>query len=239
MAIYLWNTDDVQAIEDSITYIGRFVSEKYFGKYSANSRKHYCPECVDSSIHWRVFLMKVLEKCIQNEGLIDFAKIGTEWAKSIRSDFGQIASDCKSFLAEALTENVDFPSFDGRSFRASNASISVDNLFANQATTKTDIHITTIHSVKGQTLDSIMLVSAPSKSGNSNDNHWDYWLEDTTSEAARLAYVASSRPKHLLVWAVPKGNNGTMAKLTNIGFVPIYLNEDVTVSRNNIKGSDE
>ena len=85
----------------------------------------------------------------------------------------------------------------------------------------------------------LMLVSAPGKSGNSNDNHWDYWLEDTTSEAARLAYVASSRPKHLLVWAVPKGNNGDMAKLTDIGFVPIYLDEGEVVSGNEIKDSDE
>ncbi|MBA7663988.1 hypothetical protein ES703_72038 [subsurface metagenome] len=84
-----------------------------------------------------------------------------------------------------------------------------------------------------------MLVSAPSKSGNSTDNHWEYWLEDPTSEAARLAYVASSRPKHLLVWAVPKGNNGDMTELTELGFVPVYLDEDAAISANDIKDSDE
>ena len=226
MAIHLWNTDDVQAIEDSIAYMGQFFSEKYFDKYTASSRKHFCPECVDSSIQWRVFLKKVLEKCIRNQSIIDFAKTGTEWVRSVRSDFGQIARDCKPFLAETLTENVNFPDFDGNSFRASDASKPVDNLFSDQATTKSDIPITTIHSVKGQTFDSIMLVSAPSKSGNSNDNHWEYWLEDPTSEAARLAYVASSRPRHLLIWAVPKGNDGDMTKLADLGFITVCLNKE-------------
>lgn len=223
MAIHLWNTDNVQSIEDSITYMGRFFSEKYFGKYSANSRKHCCPECVNSGIQWRVFLMEVLEKCIQNEDLIDFAKTGTEWGRFVRGHFGQIARDCKPLLAETLTEDVDFPDFDGNSFRASDASSPVENLFSGQAATKSDIHITTIHSVKGQTLDSVMLVSAPSKSGNSTDNHWEYWLGDPTSEAARLAYVASSRPKHLLVWAVPTLLPEHINSLNDMGFTMASL----------------
>ncbi len=226
MSIHLWHTGDVQAVKDSISYMGQFFSEKYFDKYSANSRKHYCPECVNYSIRWRVFLLKVLEKCIQNQNLIDFTKTGTEWAKSVRSDFGQIARDCKPFLAETLTEDVDFPDFDGNSFRPSDAPRAVENLFSGRAAIKSDIHITTIHSVKGQTFDSIMLVSAPSKSG-SDDNHWEHWLGDTNPEAKRLAYVASSRPKHLLVWAAPKVNNGDMTKLTKLGFEPVYLDEDV------------
>lgn len=222
MAIHLWRTGDVQAIKDSISYMGQFFSEKYFDKYLANSRKHYCPECVGSVIRWRLFLMKVLEKCIQNQNVIDFAQTGTEWAKSVRSDIGQIARDCKPFLAEALSEDVVFPDFDGNSFRPSDARMPVEKLFSGQAVTKSDIHIATIHSVKGQTFDSIMLVSAPTRQG-SGDNHWEHWLEDPTSEAARLAYVASSRSKHLLVWAVQKGTDGDRKRLTTLGFVPIDL----------------
>ena len=62
--------------------------------------------------------------------------------------------------------------------------------------------MTTIHSVKGETLDAILLVSAPNKQGT-QDGHWTQWLANSKTEAARLAYVASSRSKHLLTWAIP------------------------------------
>ena len=57
--------------------------------------------------------------------------------------------------------------------------------------------------MKGETLDAILLVSALSRQGT-QDGHWTQWLEDLKAEAARLAYVASSRPRHLLAWAIPK-----------------------------------
>jgi len=38
-----------------------------------------------------------------------------------------------------------------------------------------------------------------------------------------------------LVWAVPKGNIGDMAELTELGFVPVYLDEDAAISANDIK----
>jgi hypothetical protein len=41
---------------------------------------------------------------------------------------------------------------------------------------------------------------------------------DKTSEAARFAYVASSRPKHILVWCVKKLNASDQKKLESLGF---------------------
>lgn len=221
-SLHLWETGGTQATKDSIAYLGQFFSEKYFTQHYANPRIHYCPECIDSAIQWRIFLMKVLEKCIQSQNLMDFSKTGTEWARYVRSEFGQIARDCKSYLSENLNVTVDFPDLDSNSFRASDASKPVNHLFSGQAVTESSINITTIHSVKGQTFDSTMLVSAPSKSG-STDNHWEHWLGADNPEAKRLAYVASSRPKHLLVWAIPNPSNGDITKLTDLGFTPVYL----------------
>jgi len=50
--------------------------------------------------------------------------------------------------------------------------------------------------------------------------HWRKWSEDPNSENARFAYVASSRPKYLLVWALPKRSldKEGMQKLTELGF---------------------
>jgi hypothetical protein len=66
---------------------------------------------------------------------------------------------------------------------------------------KSRIRLATIHEIKGETHEATMLVSA---SRRGNQSHWADWIGDKDSEAARLAYVASSRPKTLLVWAVKK-----------------------------------
>ena len=63
-------------------------------------------------------------------------------------------------------------------------------------TTQSALRITTIHNVKGETLEALMLVSSRDK--GTSDGYWTQWLDDPTSEAARLAYVASSRPRKLI-----------------------------------------
>jgi hypothetical protein len=50
-----------------------------------------------------------------------------------------------------------------------------------------------------------MVVSSPTNQG---EGYWKRWLEDPLSENARFAYVASTRPTDLLIWAVP----GTLEK---------------------------
>lgn len=57
----------------------------------------------------------------------------------------------------------------------------------------------TIHEAKGETHGAIIVIP-PSRSGS--DSHWKDWLEDPNSDAARFTYVASSRPRELLIWAV-------------------------------------
>lgn len=57
---------------------------------------------------------------------------------------------------------------------------------------------TTIHGSKGETHDVTILISSAHDGGES---HWKRWTKDPDSEAARFAYVASSSPKELLIWA--------------------------------------
>ena len=60
-------------------------------------------------------------------------------------------------------------------------------------------------------LDAVLFMSAYSKSSNgensqNNGSHWHSWFVDSSgiiSERNRLAYVAFSRAKHLLVLGIP------------------------------------
>lgn len=77
--------------------------------------------------------------------------------------------------------------------------------------------VATIHGVKGETHDATLLLSNPTKVG-STDSHWHYWLLDPLSEAARFAYVASSRPKHQLFWGVKELKKNELSKFKALGF---------------------
>lgn len=74
----------------------------------------------------------------------------------------------------------------------------------------------TIHGVKGETHEATMLISNPTRNGTGT--HWSHWIGDNTSEASRFAYVASSRPKHVLVWCVKKLKPIEKIKLESLGF---------------------
>ncbi len=77
-------------------------------------------------------------------------------------------------------------------------------------------HYETIHQVKGETHDVTIVVS--SLQPGIHLSHWQDWLRDRRSEAARFAYVASSRPQHMLIWAVKKLKPEERPVLVQLGF---------------------
>jgi DNA helicase-2/ATP-dependent DNA helicase PcrA len=72
--------------------------------------------------------------------------------------------------------------------------------------------------VKGETLDAVLLVSH--KDRTSPGGHFTHWIKSSEShdEHLRFAYVAFSRPKHLLVLAVNPGNDEDLKLFTEMGF---------------------
>lgn len=231
MAMYLWKSQDHQAIDDALKYMGRFFSDKYFPKHSSNPRHHYCPECIDSYLRWRLFLSKVLNACCIHGSLIsDLEQSWSNWTTGVRSELGDIAREYLPIIEGSFTDNIpSFDDLDGRTFRTPQRighKQVIGTLPSFSGTRQeTTIRITTIHSVKGETLNAILLVSAPSKQGTT-DGHWTQWLADANSEAARLAYVASSRPEHFLSWAVPKPiSKQEEETIRNLGFHMVEMSE--------------
>ena len=97
----------------------------------------------------------------------------------------------------------------------------VDKIKNVVSTNSNQIRITTIHDVKGETFDAVLLVSAKNK--QSKGGHFEQWIgldEEAKEEHIRFAYVASSRPKHLLVWAILKKtqNDKNIKCVTDLGF---------------------
>lgn len=230
-AIYLWKSHNHQAIDDALKYMGRFISDKYFTEYSSNPRRHYCPECVDSHLKWRLFLSKVLNACCADtSSMSDLSQLWPDWAQCVRNNFGHIARGYLPVIESSFTEAIpNFYDLDGNKFMilrdARNKSV-LETLppFSDEKRV-TPLRITTIHGLKGETLDAILLVSAPTAQGTP-DGHWTQWLAQADSEAARLAYVASSRPRHLLAWAVRRSiTSKDKETIRNLGFSVIEMSE--------------
>jgi DNA helicase II / ATP-dependent DNA helicase PcrA len=229
-AFLLWKAGDVQSLEDSLSYLGRFIAETYFANYSSNLRHYHCPECVDSFLRWRLFLSGMLNDCCRTERKISDLNVSWQnWAQSVRSELGDIARSLLPLLTDSVNGVLPvFDDLDGRRFRVPTADRDKTVLSSLPKLPKvgrySNIKITTIHRVKGKTLDALLLVSAPDTRGT-NDGYWEQWLADKSSEAARLAYVASSRPKHLLAWAIPDDGKD-LSKITELGFHIVSLSRD-------------
>ena len=231
MAIHMWDKQDSRLIDDAVRYLGDFITAKYFKKEHSNSRYHFCPETVNSPMRWRLFLARILDECLKNNCRIsDLEQSWTSWAECVRNCFKNILVSCLSILPNAQDLNSEeFKELDGKSFKAlpSAKDLPVINTLTINKANPSRLYITTIHSVKGKTFDAVLLVSSPDQRGGKG-GHWTEWLTDPQSEHARFAYVASSRPKHLLAWAIPMSNKDeeSINKLEQLGFTLVDLPSD-------------
>jgi DNA helicase-2/ATP-dependent DNA helicase PcrA len=228
MAICLWNKKNQQFMDDAILALGYFVANKFFKDKHLNSRRYYCPDSVESPLRWRLFLSRVLDECSKsNCEICDLSQTWDGWVKCVRKNFGGIIASCVKVLDQDLDSMASF-TLDGRNFRVPS------NLGGQQVILSLTIRdqevpyikIKTIHSVKGETFDAILLVSSFDKRG-SKGGHWLEWLSDDKDENARFSYVASSRPRKLLAWALPDTKSKTdIKKIQELGFSIIDFNPE-------------
>ena len=240
MAIYLWKAGCRQATEDALKFFGRFVTEKFFPKQSTNAREYYRPESVDSALTWRLFLAATMGKCCQDARLSDLEQSWSDWTQAIRDKMHDHLSRSVSMFGATLSGCI-FPPLVARNKRGESLPVfstprgernnQVLRALPSTASAQEPLRVTTIHNVKGETLEALMLVSSLDTRGTS-DGYWTMWLDNPASEATRLAYVASSRPRQLLVWAIPEPSEAELDKLTQIGFHVLTEPEEALQERN-------
>ncbi|MBK6965345.1 MAG: hypothetical protein IPH20_15790 [Bacteroidales bacterium] len=188
-------------MESAISLMGHFLS-KLFYKNEGNIRNQYCQETI-SNVKWRISLASLLTE--MSKALYPFQdRKGTKlkyskWAVVVRDYLPSIVTRLPIKPYIEISE-VKFQVERGLAEILVPDHVSVYN-------TGSKIRTTTIHNIKGETLDSVMVVSSLDK--KSKGGHWEDWFNQspTTSdehEHKRYGYVAMSRPKHLLVLATPK-----------------------------------
>lgn len=218
MAVFLWKTSRADCMDEALRCMGSFLSTKAFSGLQWGQQRYYCPHCIPSPLHWRLFVSRLLDACVRNETLAGFDNKWSDWAAEFRSRGKQIIGDCWSELFDESLPDLKLianaPSNEGAQF----VSDCVKEITVKNATLP--IRITTIHQVKGETLDSVLLVSAK-KQGQGG--HWREWLDQAREdgEHSRFAFVGSSRPKHILGWAIPSPSAKDKQDIEALGFVKV------------------
>lgn len=214
-ALQLWSTkipaNQILALE----FAGKHL-QKWFGS-AKGTKNYYCPIGITSIFRWRIFLKDFLESFSNYPELLNFNnKTYGEWYQLLKKNTLTLIKDPYKNLENYDTENRDFSELKhrtptGTAKKAINIITTMDNMEYPS--------VNTIHSVKGKEYDAVMVVSSQRNSGS---GHWKQWIEND-SEARRIGYVASTRAKYSLIWAVPTLKQEEKDKLESYGFKPIEI----------------
>lgn len=192
----------------------------YFGKaicwlaYSGqgDAKNQFCPKNFNP-VDWRSLLNKML---VQSTSLYPFEENGvdinwTRWIAKLKQFMQVIWPLLKG------SEN-DYNDITGKLRAPSKRAGNPVKEIGNNSNTQNIFRTTTIHSVKGETLDAILLISH--KDRRSQGGHYSDWLREGAfnEEHLRFAYVACSRPRYILALATPVLSNADLIKLQNLGF---------------------
>lgn len=176
----------------------------------------HCPVAVESKLAWRKFVHQCL-KYLVAAGAADTNLTWKEWAaiakQALRTlpDQPFVLAEISSGLEPLRRLIIRSPAQKGDI----ELSVSLNQGVVQQPTVD-GLRYETIHQVKGETHEATVVVS--SRQRGVHLSHWQDWLADPASEGARFAYVASSRPRHLLIWAVKRLKAAEKDTLFKLGF---------------------
>jgi len=213
-AVQLWKNDTQQFKKQALLLLGLQIQKWLESK--GRKDNYFCPDTFDNVFHWRLMLRDILNDLVANKKVNTFnERTYAEWYHSAKKD---VISIVDSHIQKVLGVDKSI---------AANATLRVPaNTGPNpiQIITSREclkIRIDTIHSVKGCSFNAVLLVSSANKQGKTG--YWENWIDDK-DETTRFAYVASTRPKYLLVWAVPKLTNEQRIKIESIGLRKLMFN---------------
>jgi DNA helicase-2/ATP-dependent DNA helicase PcrA len=212
LAISLFAREGSRALRDSLALFSYYLSGNCIDSHTSGADTYYRPLQASSELAWHLFLFQVMAT-LAASGLANHALTWQAWCTTLKTALPKLSaveiSDPAIRSVQAALQQKRHrspPKLSGTTLAAS-----LDVLPQIRQTTR----LATIHEVKGETHDLTMLVSSTRKG---QESHWKEWLEDAKGEAARFAYVASSRPRYILIWAVKLLKKEEKKQLLALGF---------------------
>lgn len=172
-----------------------------------------CPIQVESKLEWRQFIFQCL-KFLSSCGASNLELTWKVWASQTKRVIQTLPD--QPFVPRSivpLLEGLRDVSLSAPAGRGAEAL--AEQLLQEGQQPISNHRVATIHQVKGESHDATVLLSSLKAGSQGN---WKDWLQDPLSEAARFAYVASSRPRHLLIWGVKSLKPDERVRIADLGF---------------------
>ncbi|WDH32426.1 UvrD-helicase domain-containing protein [Pseudomonas chlororaphis] len=208
------STGNLKDIRESLRTFAKWLANKL--QLQVTKAGPYCPIVMESRLAWRKFLHESLKFMVAN-GAGNSDQTWSAWVRTAKLAIRQLP--VQPFVPVELREELDALKDLNLVARKGKGDKPVSVRVVSQEVLEGPpdaLRYETIHQVKGETHDVTVVVS--SQQPGVHQSHWQDWLRDRGSEAARFAYVASSRPQHMLIWAVKKLKAEDRPVLAQLGF---------------------
>jgi len=206
-ALQLWKIDTQECKKKALLLLGTQI-QKWL-KSRGRKDNYFCPDTFDDIFKWRLMLRDILNDFAASHIVNAFnGKTYADWYHSAKNDVITIAD---YHIQKTLGPDNSIASSATLSTPKKTSSIPIQIISGGMSA---KLRIDTIHSAKGCSYDAVLLVS--SSDGRGKTGYWENWI-DEKNETTRFGYVASTRPKYLLVWAVPELSGEQRIKIESVG----------------------
>lgn len=199
-------------LHEALSAFSGYLAEECIQQDTLGEDAFCRPAEMQSALDWHRFLSDGLSVFVET-GLAEQSITWSAWCALHKKALASLAAvacpnaECENVLKALMARQHRAP--------AGLATALVGAVIAPGSPRSAKRRLATIHEVKGETHDLTMLVSS---SRQGEQAHWKEWVGNPASEAARFAYVASSRPRHILIWAVKTLKKDERKALMLLGF---------------------
>ena len=206
-SIQLWHNNSQESRKHAMELLGWQIQKWLKGK--GRKDNYFCPSDVcNDTFRWRLMLRDILNEFIITSGINEFTnKTYGSWYRSAKDKVVNVITQHLFSLLGQGSELLEV------SWRTPSGTAATPIQILSKEESKT-IKVDTIHAVKGCSYEAVLLVSSSDARGKTG--FWENWI-DGNDETTRFAYVASTRPKYLLCWAVPRLSDEQRTKIEAIG----------------------
>lgn len=211
LSCVLIESQNLGEVRQSLKSFAEWLASKLIFEISPGSLS--CPIQVESKLEWRQFIFQCL-KFLNSCGASNLELTWKEWAAHTKRVIQTLPD--QPFVPGAIVPLLE--GLRGVSLSApagKGAERLAKQLLQVGQQPVSNHRIATIHQVKGESHDATVLLSSLKAGSQGN---WKDWLRDSLSEAARFAYVASSRPRNLLIWGVKTLTPDERDRIADLGF---------------------
>lgn len=204
-AIQLWQQNNPEAQQTALSLLA-IQLQKWMGFHGNSNNYYYSDEVCSDSVSWRLLIRDILIQLCADPMIATMNELTYgSWYSRNKERVVSIIAHYLSNIGQTLPKIV---------IRTPNGTAK-QKINQVKWTQKEQLRVETIHSVKGDTFDAVLLLSSPDARGKTG--FWENWLKPN-EESGRIGYVANTRPRYLLCWGVGSLTSVQRQTLKELGF---------------------